>query len=128
MQEGKSVEPGDCLLVINAKMYEALLKDIAGSQPLVFARPDVVQKGVVTEFMGVKILVSNYLPEHDGTNHKKSAYLIHKNALVFAPKRELLLETERNTAARSIKLTGSLTFGVAVLDNKAVCEIKTPVV
>jgi hypothetical protein len=126
LQQGKSIEPGDCLLVINAKMYEALLKDIAGSQPLVFARPDVVQKGVVTEFMGVKILVSNYLPEHDGTSHKKSAYLIHKNALVFAPKRELLLETERNTAARSIKLTGSLTFGVAVLDNKAICEIKTP--
>jgi hypothetical protein len=128
MKQGKSFEPGDCLLVINAKMYEALLKDIAATQSLVFARPDVVQKGVVTEFLGVKILVSNYLPEHDATNHKKSAYLIHKNSIVFAPKRELLLETQRDTAARSIKLTGSLTFGVAVLDNKAICEIKTPVV
>jgi len=128
MQQGKSVEPGDCLLVINAKMYEALIKDIAGSQPLAFVRPDVVQKGVVTEFLGVKILVSNYLPEHDATTHKKSAYLIHKNSIVFAPKRELLMETQRDTAARSIKLTGSLTFGIAVVDNKAVVEIKTPVV
>jgi hypothetical protein len=128
MRQGKSVEPGDCLLVINAKMYEGLIKDIAATQPLAFARPDVIQKGVVTEFLGVKILVSNYLPEHDGTNHKKSAYLIHKNAIVFAPKRELLMETQRDTAARSIKLTGSLTFGIALLDNKAIVEIKTPVV
>jgi len=128
LKQGKTVNPSDCILVINAKMYEALLKDIAASQALVYARPDVVQKGVLTEFMGVYILVSNYLPEYDATTHKKSAYLIHKNALVFAPKRELLLETERDTAARSIKLTGSLTFGIAILDNKAIVEIKTPVV
>lgn len=127
MQQGKSVNPGDCLLVVNAKMYEALLKDIAGTQPLAYVKPDVIERGVLSEFMGVSILVSNYLPEHDGTTHKKSAYLIHKNALVFAPKRELLLETERDTVARSIKLTGSLTFGVAILDNKSIAEIKTPV-
>ena len=128
IQQGKAVNPGDCILVINAKMYEALLKDIAGTQPLTFARPDVIQKGVLTEFMGVNILISNYLPEYDSSTHKKSAYLIHKNAIVFAPKRELLLETQRDTAARSIKLTGSLTFGIAILDDKAICEIKTPVV
>lgn len=128
MKQGKSVNPRDCILVINAAMYEALLKDIASSQPLAFARPDVISKGVLTEFMGVNILISNYLPEHDATTHAKSAYLIHRNALVFAPKRSLLLETQRDTVARSVKLTGSLTFGVAVLDGKAIVEIKTPAV
>jgi len=127
MTQGKSVEPGDCILVINSKMYEALIKDIAATQPLAYARPDIIQKGILTEFLGVKILVSNYLPEYDAATHKRSAYLIHRDAIVFAPKRELLMETFRDTVARVVKLTGSITFGIAVIDDKAVVEIKTPV-
>jgi hypothetical protein len=124
--QGKSLSPQDFILVISPKMYLDLYKDIVASQALVYARPDVVREGLVAEFMGVKILVSSYLPEHDATNHKLSAYLIHRNSIVFAPKRELLIETERDTAARKVKLTGSYTFGIATIDNKAICEIKTP--
>lgn len=124
--QGKDLTPQDFILVISPKMYVDLYKDIASSQALVYARPDVVREGLVAEFMGVKILISSYLPEHDSTDHKLSAYLIHRNSLVFAPKRELLIETQRDTAARMIKLTGSYTFGIAVIDNKAICEIKTP--
>ncbi|MEM2047462.1 MAG: phage major capsid protein [Nitrososphaerota archaeon] len=122
-EQGKDLSPSDFILVISPKMYVALYKDIASSQALVYARPDVVRDGLVAEFMGVKILVSNYMPEH--STGKKSAYLIHKNAIVFAPKRELLIETERDTVNRKVKLTGSYTFGIAVIDNKAICEIKT---
>lgn len=125
-QQGKSIEPQDFLLVISPAMYIDLYKDIASSQALVYARPDIVKDGLVAEFMGVRILVSSYLPKHDAVNHKRSAYMIHKNAIVFAPKRELLIETERDTVNRKVKLTGSYTFGIAVVDNKAVCEIKTP--
>ncbi|MCD6466228.1 phage major capsid protein [Candidatus Bathyarchaeota archaeon] len=124
-QNGKSIDPQDFILVISPKMYEALYKDIAASQALVYARPDVVRDGMVAEFMGVRILVSSYLPEHDETNGYLSAYLIHKNAIVFAPKRELLIETERDTVNRQVKLTGSYTFGVAVIDKEAIVEIKT---
>ena len=124
--QGKDLTPQDFILVLSPKMYRDLYKDIASSQALVYARPDVVREGLVAEFMGVRILISSYLPEHDTANHKLSSYLIHRNSLVFAPKRELLVETERDTAGRKIKLTGSYTFGIAVIDNKASCEIKTP--
>jgi hypothetical protein len=125
MSQGKDVGPGDTILVINALQYDALLRDIAASQSLVFARPDVVQDGIVRRFMGVDIVVSKYLPEHDPTNHKYSAYLIHKDAIVYAPKREILFESEKDTVNRKIKMTWTHTFGVAVVDNKAVVEIKT---
>jgi len=126
MIQGKDVKSSECVLVIDAKMHDALLRNIASSQPLAFARPDIIQQGVIKQFLGVNILISHYLPEHDTTNHKRSAYLIHKNAIVFAPKRELLVETQRDIVARKIKITGTHTFGIAILDNKAVVEIKTP--
>lgn len=122
--QGKDLSPQDFVLVVNPLQYVDLYKDIAASQALVFARPDVVKEGVVTEFMGVKILVSSYLPSA-GTG-KVSAFLIHKNSIVLATQREVMFETERNTVDRKIKLTGSTTFAVAVADEKAICKIITP--
>ncbi|MEM0050682.1 MAG: phage major capsid protein [Candidatus Bathyarchaeia archaeon] len=121
--QGKDLAPEDFVLVINPKMYLDLYKDIASSQALVYARPDVVREGLVAEFMGVRILISNYLPTHSLNAY--SAFLIHKNSVIFAPKRVMLFETERDTVNRRVKLTGTYTFGIAILDNKAICEIKT---
>lgn len=126
MQQGKNFRPGDAVLCISPGMYEALAKDIAGSQPLTYVRPEVVRDGMLAEFMGCRILIPGYLPEHDATNHYLSAFLITRNAVVLAPKRELLVETERDTVARKIKITGTHTFAVKLVDNKAVVEIKTP--
>jgi hypothetical protein len=121
--QGKALRPSDFILVLGPTAYKDLYMDIAGTQALVYARPDVVREGLVAEFMGIPIVVSTYLPEH--ASSKASCYLIHKNAVVFAPKREMLFETERDTVNRKVKLTGSYTFGIALVDNKAVCEIKT---
>jgi hypothetical protein len=119
--QGKEVNADECVLMINWKCYEHLLKDIAGTQSLAFARPDAIRTGVVGNLMGVNISTGNYLP---GAS-KFSAYLLHRNCSVLAPKRELLLETERNTRDRQVKLTGSHTFGRVTLDNKAAVEILT---
>lgn len=124
MAQGKEVNFAEAVLVFSASMYEALLKDIAGTQSLAFARPDAIRDGQIRQLMGVNVSVSNYLPSA-GTPAKYSAYLIHRNALVLAPKRELLVETERNTRDRQVKLTGSHTFGREILDEKAAVEIKT---
>lgn len=124
--QGKELSPVDFVLVINPKMYLDLYRDIAGSQALVYARPDVVREGLVAEFMGVRILVSAYLPTHATNSY--SAFLVHKNAVILAPKREMLFETERDTINRKVKLTGTYTFGVAILDSYAICEIKTKAV
>jgi len=122
--QGKEVNFGDCVLVINATMYEKLLADIAGTQSLAFARPDAIRDGQIRQLMGVNVSISNYLPS-GGTPAKYSAYLIHKNAGVLAPKRDILIETERDTAGRKVKVTGSHTFGRVILDNKAAVEILT---
>jgi len=124
MAQGKDVNFGDTVLVINASMYDRLLRDIAGTQSLAFARPDAIRDGQIRQLMGVNISIANYLPS-GGTPAKYSAYLIHRNAVVLAPKRELLVETERDTVNRKVKLTGSHTFGRVILDNKAAVEIKT---
>ncbi|MBS7647960.1 hypothetical protein KEJ24_09040 [Candidatus Bathyarchaeota archaeon] len=124
--QGKTVKPQDFVLVINSLMYKDLFVDVAGSQPIVFALPETIREGLITTLFGVKILVSDYLPTH--TTNSYSAFLIHKNAVVFAPKREMLFETERDTAARILNLTGTYTFGIAIVDNKAICEIKTKAV
>jgi len=122
--QGKEVNFGDCVLVISASMYDKLLADIAGTQSLAFARPDAIRDGQIRQLMGVNVSITNYLPS-GGTPAKYSAYLIHKNSVVLAPKRDILIETERDTAARKVKVTGSHTFGRVILDNKAAVEIKT---
>jgi len=124
LAQGKEVNFADCVLVFSASMYEKLLTDIAGTQSLAFARPDAIRDGQLRQLMGVNISISNYLPS-GGTPAKYSAYLIHHNAIVLTPKREILIETERDTAARKVKVTGSHTFGRVILDNKAAVEIKT---
>jgi len=121
----KEVQPGDCVLVLGPSFYEDLLRDIMGAMALVFARPDVIQKGRLAEFLGVEIRVCGYLPEWDTVNKYVSAYLIkRKSAVAFAPKRDLLVETEKLTKDRKIQLTASHTFGVVVIDDKAAVEIK----
>lgn len=122
----KAADPGDCLLALSPGMYEALMKDIAGSQSIIYARPDIVREGRITELFGVKIVVCHNLPRHDTVGGKLSAYLIHRGSMVFAPKRELLIETERDTVNRRVKLTGSVTFAVGIIDRKGIVEIKTP--
>ena len=124
---GKQVSPGEAILVLSPAMYEALLKEVAGSQSLAYISPEAVREGRFTEFMGVRIVVAHYLPEHDTANHKKSAFLMKAGeAVTLAPKRELQVETERDTVNRKVKLTGTHTFGVVLVDPKAVVEIKTP--
>jgi len=123
-KQGKEVQPGDCVLVLSPAMHEAFMKDIMAAMALSFARPDIVQKGRITEFLGVQVVIAGYLPEWQ--TNDVSAYLIMKRrAVALAPKRDMLFETEKDTVARKVKMTFSHTFGVAIIDAKAAVEIKT---
>jgi len=122
ISSGKTFEPGTCVLVLDAKFYADLVKDIAASQPLMFANPELIERGLITNLFGVDIAIAHYLPEHDTGKH--SAYLIMREAFAIAPKRNMLLETEKDTKERKIKITGTHTFGVAIIDNQAAVEIK----
>jgi hypothetical protein len=120
--QGKEIAPADCTLVLNWAIYEAILKDIAGMQSLAWAKADAIRTGFIGQLVGVWIVISGYLPK---VATKYSAYLIHRNAMVLAPKRELLMESEKKPRDRKMEVTGSHTFGDAILDNKAAVEIKT---
>lgn len=122
--QGKELNPQDFILVVNPAQCIDLYKEIASSQTLAFARSDIIKGGVVSEFMGVKILISSYLPSP--AEGMVSAFLVHKNSIVLAIQRNIMFETERDTQARKIKLTGSATFAVAVVDPNAICKIITP--
>ncbi|MGP3667615.1 MAG: phage capsid protein [Candidatus Bathyarchaeota archaeon] len=124
---GNDIRPQDYVLVLTPNQYLALYKDVASSQALVFARPDIVRDGLVQEFMGVKILVlpKDLLPSHT-SNSKKSAVMINRRAVVFAPKREMLFETQRLVKELKVRITASYSFGVAVVDPAANIVIQTP--
>jgi hypothetical protein len=121
---GKEVNVDQCALIINWPCYDSLLRDISGTQSLAYAKPESIRSGVVGQLMGVFALVNGYLPSA-GTPAKYSAYLIHRNSAVLAPKRELLMETEKQPRDRIIEVTGSHTFGREILDAEAAVEIKT---
>lgn len=125
-ENGVDVSPGDLVLFIEPAMHEALMKDVAGSMGLVFARPDVIQKGVLTEFMGVTIrVVSHDILPDDGT--KAYAIAWKKGAYTFAPKRDFLIETDPEPANRQT-LTVVTTAAAGLLANpKYGLKLKTQI-
>jgi len=129
---GKEVNPGECVCYMTPTMYAALLTELAASQPAAFARPDVMKTGMVTNWMGVNIVVGSRqwfidAPTSAGTASTYACALVGrlKRGVVFAPKRDLLIETEKDTTERDLKITGSHTLAVDVVDPKELVEILT---
>lgn len=120
-ENGVDVEPNDLVLFIEPAMHEALMKDVAGSMGLVFARPDVIQKGRLTEFMGVTLrVVSHSILPDDGT--KVYAIVWKKGSYTLAPKRDFLIETDPDPANRQT-LTVVTTACAGILANPK-CGLK----
>jgi hypothetical protein len=123
--KGKDIMPWvSCVLIVTWPMYEKIVADIASTQSLAYAQPDAIRTGILPTLIGVTIVATSYLPS-GGSPAKYSAYLLHRNAAVLAPKRELLMETERKPRDRTLEITGSHTFGDSILDAEAAVEIKT---
>jgi len=128
IQAGKEVHPGDCVLYINAIPYSELLKELAASQIIAFARGDIITKGVIEEYLGVKIVVGgeveSFCRTAGATKTCQVAFLMRgKRALALAPKRDILIETDRQIATRKLRITGSHTFGGKLLDPKECVRI-----
>jgi HK97 family phage major capsid protein len=130
MGAGKDVKPGELVLWIHPKAYGYLLKDIVGTEALTIGRPDIVQKGLMEDFLGVHIVVGGLMPgkarKGTGTGTVYPAYLFRaKRALALAPKRDMLIETDRDVVAKKLKVACSHTFGVKALDFKEAYRIFT---
>jgi len=130
MLQGKNVKPGDCLLYLTPSAYTALLTELAASQIIAYAVPSIITQGIIEEYLGVRVVVGGYSPYQQRTNAATGTvdlcFLMRpKRAVALAPKRELLVESQKQVATRQLRLTASHTFAVRVLDFKEIVRIWT---
>jgi hypothetical protein len=130
LNSGKAAKPQDCVLYLTPHAYSALLEEMMTSQPFAYAVPSLLQQGVIEKLIGVGIVVGGYRPSQQRTNAATGTvdlcYLMRaKKAVALAPKRELLIETQKQIGQRKLRLAASHTFGIKVLDAKEVVRIWT---
>lgn len=127
---GKAVRPSECLLYMTANAYKALLEELVASQVIAYAVPSVITQGLVEVLFGVKIVVGGYRTyacrNGAATGTVDLCYLMRsRRAIALAPKRDILIETDKQIAVRKLRITGSHTFGVKILSGKEIVRIWT---
>ena len=134
IKKGKEISPGELILVLNPSMYVTLLKKLSATTntAVAYAMPTVWTKGMVESYLGCRILVSGYEMRmmsgsgltNDDTSYQCAFLMRPKRCLALAPKREILIETDKQIAARTLRIVASHTFGSAILDQtEAVCIV-----
>ena len=127
MAQGYLVRPGDLTLVIHPKQYQDLLTNTQFTNAAAWGSREVVVSGRLTQYMGVNILVSTKVPT--GTSSAGTttyhAFVLHRDAVALAYKRDLTLEQERDITTRTIKIMATHRFGAEVILPKAVVKIIT---
>jgi hypothetical protein len=129
---GKEARPGEVILILGPKHYRDLLVELSTSQPLSFAKggQSAISTGMLEDYLGVKIVVVGHPGKMNtptgSTNSFEVAYMIRpKRTLALAPKRDILIETDKIIDARQLRITGSHTYGVVVLDPTEIVRILT---
>lgn len=132
LKAGKDVKPQDCLLYLTPSAYGALVTEIMASQVIAFAAPQMITQGVIEALFGVKIVVGAYQPGKQRTAAATGTVNVcfmmrSKRAVCLAPKRDILIETQKQIATRKLRIVASHTFGVYLLDWKEIVRIWTNV-
>jgi len=130
LTSGKRVLPGECVLYLTPSAYGALLEEVIASTPIAYAAPQFITQGVIESLVGVKIVVGGYRPSQQRTNQNTGTvdlcYLMRgRRAIVLAPKRDILIETQKQIATRKLRITASHTFAIKIIDAKCICRIWT---
>lgn len=127
LEQGKDVDRGDVVLALSPSMHKDLLLDVASKEHLSAIYSDSIIRGLIRELYGISVVVVDQVPTKDvsGTDYKV-AIAFRKNSVLFAPKRDLLVEMQRDTVNRKVKVTGTHTFAVTTVDSKAIVRIVTP--
>ena len=127
---GKNVRPNQCVLYLTPMAYGALLEELAASEVIAHATPSIINQGIIEKYLGVAIVVGGYRPSQQRTNDNTGTvdlcFLMRgRKAVLLAPKREILIETDKQVAERALRIVGSHTFGVRILDFKEIVRIWT---
>ncbi len=130
LNAGKQTRPNECVLYLTSYAYGALLEELSASQVIATADPKIITTGMIEEYLGVGLVVGGYRSTGHRTNAATGTvdlcFLMRgKRAVALAPKRELLIETDKQIATRKLRVAASHTFGVKVLDFKEVVRIWT---
>jgi hypothetical protein len=133
--KGKDINPGELILVLTPAMYITLLKKLAATTntAVAYSMPTIWTKGMVESYLGVRILVSGYEMRtmsasglgNDDTSYQCGFLIRPKRCLALAPKREILIETDKQIAARTLRIVATHTFGSAILDQTEAVKILT---
>jgi hypothetical protein len=133
IRKGKDVHPGEMILYMPPVVYAHFLKKVtaSGSTAYAFARSDVLQTGMVEEWLGVRIVTGGYeartmLLQND-TSYETAWLMRPKRAIALAPKRDILIETDKIIAARTLRIAATHTFGATLLDQTEIQPIITGV-
>lgn len=131
MAKGKEVRPGECILLLNPQQWKTLAHDIVGSTPMSTAMSDLYKTGLIESFLGVKLIVpgSRVMQKSTSVGAWKTTYdccflMRPKRALALAPKRDILIETDKLIHLRQLRIAASHTFGVKGIDLTEVVPIR----
>jgi HK97 family phage major capsid protein len=127
---GKKARPSECVLYLTSYAYGALLEELTTSEVFATADPQLVKTGEVEAVLGVNIVVGGYTPSKPrtaaSTGTADLCFMMRgKRAVALAPKRDLLIETDKAIETRKLKITASHTFGIKILDFKEIVRIWT---
>jgi hypothetical protein len=131
LNAGKQAKPSECVLYLTSYAYGALLEELSASQVIATADPKIITTGQIEEYLGVGLVVGGFRPTAKrttatGTGTVDLCFLMRgKRAVALAPKRELLIETDKQIATRKLRVAASHTFGVKVLDFREIVRIWT---
>lgn len=130
IEAGKEVNPNELVLYMTGYAYGALLEELAASQIIAYAVPSIITQGQIENYLGVKIVVGGYRPTQQRTNQNTGTvdlcFLMRgRKAVALAPKRDILIETDKQIATRKLRIAVSHTLGVKVLDFKEIVRIFT---
>lgn len=130
MVAGKNARPEECVLYMTPSAYGALLSEMTASTVIAYAAPSMITQGLIERLFGVKIVVGVYRPNQQRTNAATGTvdlcFLMRgKRAVALAPKRDILIETDKQIAERKLRISASHTFGVKILDFKEIVRIWT---
>jgi len=130
LNTGKRVMPGECVLYLTPAAYGALLAEVVASQVFAYASPALINQGLIETLIGVSIVVGGYRPSQQRTNAATGTvdlcFLMRgKRAIAIAPKREMLIETQKQIETRKLRIAASHTVGIKIIDAKEIVRIWT---
>ncbi len=127
---GRDALPSECVLYLTPRMYGDLLIELVASQVIAAAVPSMIVQGQVEKYLGVSVVIGGTAVGMPRTNAATAtiqhAFLMRgKRAVALAPKRELLIETDKQIVTRALRITASHTMAAKVLDFKQIVRIWT---